>query len=221
MAKPKTVETPVTTPASDDTITLTRAQVAEMIADALRVRQEDEAGNIVAAPPGMALASEIGTAIALAMDKNNPKKVTYGQYLKRGTANHPLGLASPKFTRPYFQNGRLVPYAGVSDEVVTLLNSITHSGRYINRKVEVIVRENGGDGQSVEFRYKNGSIDERMDLKSEFRSFKEMVALIAAEQQAEREEDEDNPKRVVTRRPFGSGKNTRAAEEAATATGLV
>ncbi len=199
------------TPAPSDTITLSRADLAAMIAEALQAREDEKP---MAPPPGMELAQAIGDAVAAGLEKNNPKKITFGQYLKRGTKNHPLGLASPKFTRLYFQNGHEVPYDMVNDEVVVLLNSISHSGRYLDRKVEVIVRDTGGDTQSVEFRYMNASIDDRMELKSLFRSFPDLVKQIADLQAAERLEDEESPKKVV-RRPFGNGKNTRAAEEAA------
>lgn len=201
-----------TTPASDQ-ITLSRADLAAMIAEALQARDEDEPTG---PPPGMQLASAIGTAVAEAMAVNNPKKVTYGAYLKRGTKNHPLGMLSPKFTagRTYYQNGRLITYDNVDDEQVKLLNAISHSGRYIDRKVEVIVRDDGADTQYVDIRYKNASIDDRMEVKSLFRNFTELVQKIHDEQAEERAEEEANPRRVV-RRPFGNGKNTRAAEEAA------
>jgi hypothetical protein len=212
MKTPKSA--PATSPA-DETITLTRAQVAEMIADALRARDEDEPSG---PPPGMELAKAIGDAVAEGLAKNSPKKVTYGAYLKRPTANHPLGLLSPKFTagRTYYQNGRQVPYEAVTDAQVEFLNAITHSGRYFDRKVEVIVKDDGGDTQYVDIRYKNASIDDRMDQKSLFRNFTELVQTIAEAQADERAEEEAHPKKIV-RRPFGSGKNTVAAEEAARA----
>jgi hypothetical protein len=194
-----------------DMVTISRADLAAMIAEALQAREDEKP---MAPPPGMELAQAIGDAVALGLEKNNPKKVTFGQYLKRGTKNHPLGLASPKFSRQYFQNGHEVPYDAVPDEDVLLLNSLTHSGRYLDRKVEVILRDTGGDTQSLEFRYRNGSIDDRMDLKGLFKSFHDLVYQIAAAQAEERREDEETPKRVV-RRPFGNGKNTRAAEDAA------
>ncbi len=81
------------------------------------------------------------------------------------------------------------------------------------------MRDEGGDGQSVDIRYKNAGIDDRMELKALFRNFHELVKQIADAQEQERQEDAEQPQRIVQRRPFGSGKNTRAAEEAAT--GLV
>lgn len=203
------------TAAPVDTVTLTRAQIAEMIADALQARDEDEPTG---PPPGMELAKAIGDAVAAGLAANNPKKVTYGAFLKRPTANHPLGLLSPKLSRNYFQNGRLITYDTVNDAQVLLLNRITHSGRYLDRKVEVIVRDEGGDSQSVELRYSNASIDQRMDLKSLFRNFTELVTQIVDAQDQERAEDEASPKKVV-RRPFGSSKETIAAETAAALAG--
>jgi hypothetical protein len=185
-----------------------------MIAEALQARDEDEPTG---PPPGMELAKAIGDAVADGLAKNSPKKVSYGAYLKRPTLNHPKGLLSPKFTpgRTYFQNGRLVTYDNVNDTQVELLNAITHSGRYMDRRVEVIVRDDGGDTQSVEIRYKTASLDDRMENKSSFRNFTELVQNIVDEQTVERADEEAQPKRVVRARPFGSGKNTIAAEEAA------
>lgn len=202
-------------PPVTDTVTLSRAELAAMIAEALQARADEEDTTTYQPPPGMQLASAIGTAVAEAMAINNPKKVTYGAYLKRPTLNHPLGLLSPKLARQYFQNGRLISYDQVNDEQVLLLNRITHSGRYLDRRVEVVVRDEGGDGQSVDIRYKNVGIDDRMELKSLFRNFTDLVRQIVDAQDIERAEDEVAPRRVVQRRPFGGGKNTLAAEEAA------
>jgi len=221
MAKSKTQvstteDNSITTP-SADMVTLSRAQLAEMIAEALQARDEDEPTG---PPPGMELAKAIGAEIVAGLNANNPKKVTYGAFLKRPTAKHPLGpVMGPKLSRTYFQNGRLITYDSVTDEQILLLNRITHSGRYIDRKVEVIVRDEGGSGQSVEFRYSNASIDQRMELKSLFRNFTDLLQQIVAAQDEERAEDERNPRRVVTRRPFGSSKETIAAETAAALAG--
>ena len=118
-----TEDTTLNTPPSD-LVTLSRAQLAEMIAEALQARDEDEPTG---PPPGMELAKAIGDAVAEGLAKNSPKKVSYGAYLKRPTLNHPKGLLSPKFTpgRTYFQNGRLVTYDNVNDTQVELLNAIT------------------------------------------------------------------------------------------------
>ena len=194
-----------------DVITLSRDDLAAMIAEALQARDDDEPTG---PPPGMELAKAIGDAVAEGMAKNNPKRVSYGAYLKRPTLNHPLGLLSPKFSRVYFQNGLIVPYDSVNDEQVKMLNGITHSGRYIDRKVEIIVRDEGGDAQSVDIRYRNAMLDDRMELKSLFKNFTDLLEQVTAAQDEERAEDEAHPKKVV-RRPFGSGKNTLAAEEAA------
>lgn len=214
MAKPKTtpsVDTPETVTPPSDLVTLSRAELALMIAEALQARDDDEPTG---PPPGMELAKAIGDAVAAGLEKNNPKKVSYGAYLKRGTDYHPLGFLSPKLSRDYWQNGRLIQYDQVNDAQVELLNRITHSGRYLDRKVEVIVRDTGSGAQMVEIRYANNSLDQRMDNKGLFRNFTELVAKIVAEQDLERADEDENPKRVV-RRPFGSGKNTVAAEQAA------
>ena len=57
-------------------------------------------------------------------------------------------------------------------------------------------------------------LDDRMELKSLFKNFTDLLEQVTAAQDEERAEDEAHPKKVV-RRPFGSGQNTRAAEAAA------
>ena len=205
------VETePIATPApASDLVTLSRAEIAQMIADALQARDDDEPTG---PPPGMELAKAIGDAVAAGLEKNNPKKVNYGTYLKRPTAGHPLGMLGPKLKRNYFQNGRQIVYDQVNDAGIELLNQITHSGRYLDRKVEVLVREVGGGEQAVEIRYSNKEVDQRMDLKGLFRSFNDLIQQIVDAQKLEIAEDEE---RRVVRRPFGSSRQTLAAERAA------
>jgi hypothetical protein len=196
---------------STEMVTVSKADLAAMIAEALQAREDNKP---TAPPPGMELAEAIGNAVADGMAKHSPKKVTFGAYMKRPTKQHPLGLAGPQFERQYFQNGLPVPYESVTDDVVNELNKLTHSGRYLDRKVEVIIRDEGADNQTVDIRWNNASQDNRMELKSLFSSFLDCLRKINAVQVEERAEEEESPRRVV-RRPFGSGKNTRAAEEAA------
>jgi len=192
-------------------VTLSRAELAAMIAEALQARDDDEPTG---PPPGMELAKAIGDAVAEGMAKNNPQKVKYGAYLKRPTKEHPLGILGPKLARTYVLNGRQIEYSSVDDTQINLLNAITHSGRYIDRRVEIIVRDEGGDVQSVEIRYPSKKVDDRMENKNFFRNFTDLCQKVVDEQAIERQEEEEHPRRVV-RRPFGSSKPTLAAEAAA------
>ena len=108
-----------------------------------------------------------------------PKKLTPGQYAKRERERNP----KPALKRPVYQNGYSVDVdsGAVTAEAITLMNRITTSGRYLGRRVEVIVRNDPND-KAVEIRYPNKSIDQRMENAQFFTSFTDLVRKIVAEQ---------------------------------------
>ena len=109
--------------------------------------------------PGTSLApvdlSQLGAAIAAGISQSQPpRKMTIGEYVRRGKINqyHPDPKVRLKFDREYYQNGRLIEFATTFDREVELLNQITHSGRYIDRLVEVVVIQNGSE-EAVDIRF--------------------------------------------------------------------
>lgn len=154
-------------------------------------------------------ASAIGNAIADALARNaGPQKVKFGEYVRRRNAGRPTLRCLVLI------NGNRLDPDGETPETINLLNQITSSGRYFDRKVEVIYGHDGAD-EAVEIRYANKTVNQRNDLRAYIRSFTDMVQQIVTEQKKEREEARLLSEAIETRRHFGSGKNTEAARAAA------
>ncbi len=165
------------------------------------------------------LGQVIGNAVASGMAASAPpRRMTIGEYIRRGKINqyHPDPKVKLKFTREYYQNGRLIEFATCFDREVELLNQITHSGRYIDRLVEVVVEQNGSE-EAVDIRFSNKK-DKAFELKGKARDFTDMLQQIVAAQAEERAEMEDEKadraERAERRRTFNS-KATREAREKA------
>jgi hypothetical protein len=167
-----------------------------------------------------ALGQAIGNAVAAGMAQNAPpRKITFGEYQRRGGINqyHPDPKKKLKFNREYYQNGKQIQFSTCYDREVELLNQITHSGRYINRLVEIVVIQNGSE-EAIDIRYSNKR-DKAFELKGYARNLVDMLEQIVAAQAVEREEMEDEKadrrERSAARRAFGDSKNTREARERA------
>lgn len=148
-------------------------------------------------------------AITAGMAANAPRRqVSIGEFMAR-PENRRL-----KMTRAYFQNGFPILQEGnISNEEITLLNAITHGGRYINRIVEVVVRLNGLE-EEVFINYNNKTIDQRMNVQRNWSSFKHLLQQIVDAQKLERAEQEEvNDLKAELRRRA----QTRVQEEAANA----
>lgn len=165
--------------------------------------------NDNAAPNPIAdLGKIIADGIAAGLAANNPKKVTFGQYDPK-TPFHPNKKQALKLTRECYENGYLMRETQLFNAEIALLNKINRSGRYIDRLVEVIVRNDGSE-EVVELRFKNRTVDQRFELKGRVRSMLDMLEQIVAAQDIENAEDK--PVAAPTqRRPFGENKNYREA----------
>lgn len=140
----------------------------------------------------------IGDAVASGQAKNMPKrKVTFGEYDPK-SAFHPSKKDAKHLTRACFQNGALLMEVTLHDREIELLNAITHSGRYIDRLIEVIIAANGS-ADEVHLRYNNKTIDQKLDHKGKYRSLEDMLSQIVVAQAAERAEDEQNHDRRAAR----------------------
>lgn len=199
---------------SEATITLTKQQLKQMIDEAI-----EEHAEALSATPAEALTSDMGTqigeAVAAGMAKNQRPKVTYGQYIKRVHSSlHPDPALpnGPRLLRQYWINGHHEDEQNLLDAEIRLLNQLTHSGRYINRLVEVIVANEGLD-EIVQVRYDN---TKNSLLPNHSRSLVETLTLICEEQVKEREENEvvDAMKKDARIR-FGNSKASREARERA------
>ena len=149
----------------------------------------------------------LGAAVAKGVAASQPpKKVSYGEYQRR------INAGRPKLRRDSFENGFQIPEQVLSVNEITLLNKITHAGRYIDRLVEVIIRDEGLD-EVVELRYNNATADQRMLRAQHMKSFEDMLQQIVAAQELERVElDEVADKKAERRRVWGNNKAMRDAE---------
>lgn len=182
---PSQLSTPTAVPAPPQLITLTMEQFQEMLS---KVRGTDGGDS-----------QSIADAIAKGMAANAaPRKVTFGEYEKnKRSVYHPNPATRVQFTRVYFQNGAQMNWETTFDEEVALLNRLTHSGRYIDRRVEVSVRDNGGGEEVVFVSYNNkkDKLSELFDLvertkgqKSKYESLLQMVVDAQELEDLEREE---------------------------------
>lgn len=126
----------------------------------------------------------IAAGIAKGMAQLQPKKVTIGQYLK-------ARMRKVRLKNEFTQNGARVNFDVLDDREVAMANKIHRSGRYLERKVEVIVHENleAGVPGLVEIRYSNSTIDQRMEIKGLFRNFYDLCRQIVAEQEVAEENE--------------------------------
>ncbi len=126
----------------------------------------------------------IGDAVAAGIAKNTPKKVTFGQFIARPTKLHPQGTKGPQLTRTCSMNGFTVDYNTTSDTDIDLLNRITHSGRYIDRKVEVIVNTDSAE-ETVMIRWACRTPDQRFEVGALAKDSTDLLQQIVAAQEVE------------------------------------
>lgn len=207
MSEKQTTQTPapaVPNLSTDDLVKLVTASVVSALA------AQNQNAQI---PDNLGLV--IGDAVAAGMTRNQRRKITIGEYIARRNAGR------PEMKRRFFQNNvEMLPGdMRISNREIDLLNQINRTGRYINRLVEVVVGQDGPE-EVVYFRYNNRKPDHQFALMSAgVRDFETMLQMIVDAQTAENaEEDADREQRgAPRRRPFGSGKATRAAEAAVSA----
>ncbi len=122
--------------------------------------------------------AELGRVIGESVGGSQRRQKTIGEYQREQAKGR------VKLTRVCSQNGYGMQEATLSNEEIKLLNRITRPGRYIDRMVEVLVRNEGGE-EEVEFRYSNKSVDQRFALRAKFRTLVEMLTLILEAQDLE------------------------------------
>lgn len=137
----------------------------------------------------------IGRAVAQGIAVSMPKerrKVTFGEYARTAVNSfHPNKETEQKLRRVTFQNGGELAHPTLFDEEIALLNRITHSGRYLNRLVEVTVRDEGGGTETVYISYnsKRDGMDalrgEIVNLKGAKSVFQSLLTQVVEEQELE------------------------------------
>jgi hypothetical protein len=168
------------------------------------------------------LGTTIGAAVASGIAATTRRKVTNGEYEQRGPRNsyHPKSKAeTPTLKRQLFQNDTFCHEQTLLDREITLLNRITHSGRYFDRLVEVICSED-----AIAIRYNNKTQEQKFTIKNHFRSLVELLETVVKQQEAEDKEAkemaefqlaEKQTRAAAKERHFGGSKATREAIERA------
>ncbi len=166
---------------------------------------------------GGAQNEQLVNAFAEAMARNAPKrKITIGEYDPKTWA-HPNKAKAVKLTRPFLICGVVADEGQLHDSEVALMNRIDRSGRYLDRLVEVIVRDEGVD-EMVEIRWAARTTDQRnahaaaiVRLPGDVSGFAAMMRQIVEAQQVEEKEMLAAGQAPVKRRSFG---DTAAFREA-------
>lgn len=156
------------------------------------------------------LGKAIGDAVAAGIAATTRRKVTAGEYAAR--PDNPFNPRRVRLKRESYQNGIRMQSTSLTVKEIQLLNQITHSGRYINRLVAVLVSENEGAEEEVDIRWNNKTRDQQMNFKGEVRSFEELLEKVVA---AQKEEDELERQRQHPPRQHFGGQATQDARKAA------
>jgi hypothetical protein len=130
-------------------------------------------------------AAAIAKGIVDANNATGPiKQIPPTRYINQSAYNPQRLVPSkrPKFTRTYFQNGRhLIEETQFPPDIAALEQ--LRPGRYLDRKVEVIERQNeSGDGREIEIRYPCATPELRIEMRSLFKDFSDLLRQILAEQ---------------------------------------
>lgn len=122
----------------------------------------------------------LAKAITEAVAEASPVKQVHISRYRAQTPWNPTGeLRRRKMEARFLQNGIELRDWHITDEDIDLLNQIK-PGRYMDRKVEVVERNENGS-RTVEIRYSNQSIGQRMEMKNYARNFTELLQNIVTE----------------------------------------
>jgi hypothetical protein len=102
-------------------------------------------------------------------------KVTIGEYAARNRRR-------VRLNKEVYQNGGPVKEHQLSEKEIEWLNKLHRPGRYLDRKVEVIVKNDDSENTVIWLRYSDKSPDQRIDNKSRFRDFEDLVKKCVLEQ---------------------------------------
>lgn len=159
------------------------------------VPDDEPQGERFAASTGMTeanmvtLGETIAAGVARGMAVNAPRRrVTLGEYDPKTWAQ-PDKRKTHRLQRECYQNGGWMNPNSMTNKEIDGLNAITHSGRYINRLVEVVIRPNGAEDE-VHLRYNNKTIAQRLDFKGHVQSLEHLLDQVNAAQVEERLEYE-------------------------------
>lgn len=146
--------------------------------------------------------AQFAAVLAAAITKGNidsrpVQKVKFAQYDPKNIY-HPDRKKAAHLTRACYQNGCLLMESTMFDREIELLNTLTHSGRYINRLVEIYISQDSSEDE-VHIRYNNKSADQKLENKGAFPSLLSLLEQVAKAQEQERQEDVLNDRKRAER----------------------
>lgn len=158
--------------------------------------QDEDVDEPTTLPPGnwSQFADKISQGIAEGLAKLQPRKVTFGEYQRKLPKK-------PTLLRPFAQNGFPVMANQLEAEQIDMLNKLHRSGRYIGRRLEIIIRNADREiaDQSVEMRYSNKTNEQRIDNAKYLGSLTDMLTKVLTEQDALDMQELDRQTRPVSR----------------------
>jgi len=154
----------------------------------------------------------MGKAFASGLASTTRRKVTIGEYVAK------MKVGRSVLRRRVFQNGYpvQVTFTSPTNTEVDLLNQITHSGRYLNGVVDVVLANEGAE-EVIHLSYNCATIDQRMENKSLWNGFDDLLAkIVAAQKEEDAEVDEAQPASARNKRKVGrQGSYRLSPQEAA------
>jgi hypothetical protein len=126
--------------------------------------------------PEEKMADRIADGVARGIAATAPQKVTFSRYDPKTSWQKGMTKKQmPRLTRPCFQNGMMMDDGKMTAEEINLMNQLSVSGRYIDRRVEVVIREEGTQNV-LELRYSD-TINHTLELKGLIRVAKSTSPL--------------------------------------------
>lgn len=122
------------------------------------------------------LGKQIASGITTGMTAMTRPKVTIGQYQAAHRRKVKLAFAEA------YQNNKPIDINVLTDGEVEWLNKVHRPGRYIERRVEVIVNDQDPSARILYIRYSDRTPDQRMENARFWKSFTELCQKIVVEQ---------------------------------------
>lgn len=145
------------------------------------VPRPDADGKVDFAAMMAAMTAGISQGIAAGMQGMLPKqKVEFGDFDPKSPFDivvNGKSLPRPELRRVTYQNGFRIMPERMTHREIELCNQLRKSGRYINRVVELVVRDEGA-AEVVYINYNNRSIEQRFENKGLWRSFEDLLQQI-------------------------------------------
>lgn len=122
-----------------------------------------------------AFGEKIAEGITKGFKETMRPRVTIGEYVARNRKK-------VKLNKEVYQNGARVSDHVLTEGEIAWLNKLHRPGRYLDRKVEVISKSDDSENPVLWIRYSDKTIDQRLENKSKFANFEQLVKNCVLEQ---------------------------------------